>query len=178
MMGMVLTTHAGLLDATRLHVAGRGQQVRVLDVAVLLAMGVVTASLASFVKLRLGIPGHAIILSVLPISVGLALVPRYGAGTLMSLTAAMAMMAYREMALPVGGGPGAVTSMLAAGLAANLVALIARGGFKFLSFQPLVGKPFSEWFRYAVVTYPLAGAVAGLVCALMLFRVTSRRTAG
>lgn len=164
-------------------------------------MGVVTASLASFVKLRLGIPGHAIILSVLPISAGLATVPRYGAGTVMSLMAIATIAVFRAMGLPIGGGPGAVTSMLAvgpimdvvlarargwhlhvglllAGLIANIVALVARGGLKLLSFQPLVGRPFGEWFRSAVVSYPLSGAAAGVICALALFRFTTNRNAG
>jgi hypothetical protein len=153
------------------------------------------------VKLRLGIPGHAIILSVLPISAGLAIVPRHGTGTAISVTAFATMTLFRALAWPVGGGPGAVASMLAAGpafdlalarargwrlhaaflvagVAANLIALVARGGLKLLSIQPLVGRPFSEWFRYAIVTYPVSGAVAGLLCALVMFRVgRTRRSA-
>ncbi len=199
MFKLLLATHDGLIDASRLPVTARpGAPVRTRDVAVMVIMGAITATVASFVRLRLGIPGHAIILSVLPISAGLAVVPRHGTGTVISLTAFGTMTLFKALAWPVGGGVGAVASMLAAGpafdlvlaratgwrlhigflvagIAANLIALVARGGLKLLSIQPLVGRPFSEWFSYAIVTYPVSGAVAGLLCALVMFRVTRGR---
>ena len=53
----------------------------------LMLMGVAAASSATFLNRSLGIPGHAILRIVFPMTLGLALVPRHGGGILMSASA-------------------------------------------------------------------------------------------
>ena len=137
-------------------------------VALLLA-GAAAGCLSCLVRLHLGIPGHAILRAMVPIALGLALVPRRGAGSLMGAGALTAALAAG------GGGIGATTSLLLlgpaidvalsrgrhvylalvlAGVASNLVAFAVRG----------------NWTPLSAVTYPVCGALAGLVAAAALFR--------
>ena len=58
-------------------------------------LGLVSAALHTWAKLRLGIPGHSAVLWLTPIIVGRRLVPMRGAGTACSTTMAVGMYAFR-----------------------------------------------------------------------------------
>lgn len=163
------------------------------EAAALVVCGLVAAYGVMVLDFSLRLPGHSILRAVLPMSVGLALVPRRGAGVSMSAVAlgASCLGAF-------GGwfhlGAGSTTSLVlvgplldlagrwgrqrgrlvaafaVAGLATNVVALVARGGSKLL-FQD--GRPFASWVTTAAWSYPLCGLVAGTVAAIICFRMRS-----
>lgn len=163
------------------------------EIAVPLLCGSMAALLTAFMMLPLQIPGHAIIRSVFPMALGLALVPRHGTGLCMAGGALGTLWCLRVTSLATTGA-GAATSLLAtgplldlallgarsgwqlylgivvAGIASNLVAFVVRGGFKALLPVPLEGRHYADWLGQAAFTYPLCGAVAGLASALIWFR--------
>jgi hypothetical protein len=72
-----------------------------------------------------------------------------------------------------GTGTGAYTSLVCtgvvSGLIANLMALYVRSGFK--SFLKINIFDFNTWFQTAAFTYPICGLLAGLLCALLVFKL-------
>jgi hypothetical protein len=166
-----------------------------LELALLFVMGVAAAAAALFGQYKLQIPGHAIIRVVFPIALGLALVPRRGAGATMGVVAAGATIAFSGLRLD-STGVGAITSLLlsgvvldyaasrarsgwplyaglaSAGLTINVVAFGAKAASKLLGVSG--GGPWETWWPRAVVSYPLCGLAAGLVCAIVLFRFRRR----
>lgn len=195
-----LALHPGLASAGRLpRLLGARTSLSALEIAALLLLGVGAAVVSATVRLQLRIPGHAILLTVFPMALGLALVPRHGAGVCMGL-GAFGTAWLCEIAGFGRFRPGAMTSlcatgplldlallgarrgwrlylgMIAAGLASNLIALVVRGGFKALLPEPLEGRPFSVWLAEAAITYPVCGMLAGLVSAVVWFRFRSRST--
>lgn len=198
MAAEVFQVHSGLLTATRFAARGRTDaRISAAEVATLLLAGATAAAATGFVRLGLGIPGHAIVLSVLPMALGLALVPRRLSGVVMSGGALGTAGALSAAGL-THYGVGAVTSMglagplmdvallgavpgwrlylrlVTAGLAANLVAFVQRGGSKLLDLDQPGTRLFQAWFSQAMVTYTLSGAVAGLIGALCWFEFRSR----
>ena len=190
MLTVLLGWHPGLASAGRVpHVPATGRVLGVAEVAVLLLCGAGAALISAYARLSLGIPGHAIIRSVFPMALGLALVPRRGAGFCMGSGALATVFCLRFLGLPQSG-VGATTSLVltgplldialmgaasgwrlylgfvSAGLVSNLVALVVRGGAKELLPLPLAGRPFAEWLAQAAFTYPLCGALAGLISSL------------
>jgi hypothetical protein len=146
--------------------------------------GAATALMTSYVKLNLGIPGHAIVLAVLPIALGMAFVPRRFAGSIMSASAAATMAAIGHT------GFGAIASMLAigvldlalrkarpgitlcgafilAGFAGNVVARVATK----LTLVDSGLVVFSAWWAHSLVSYAVCGAFAGLVSVAMWFHL-------
>lgn len=125
------------------------------ELAIIFISGVIAAGSVGLIELRLRIPGHAILHAVLPMALGLALVPRRWAGTGMSL-AAVATAAGLTRAGQGEFGAGAWTSLTTlgpamdlllasrwgrawpavsvgvAGLLANAAAFVAKGTEKFL----------------------------------------------
>ena len=79
--------------------------------------------MTSYVKLNLGIPGHAIVLTVLPFAFGMALVPRRWSGSIMAGSALATML------LSGHTGLGAIGSMVATGVLLDLALRKAKGGF-------------------------------------------------
>ncbi|HVY45913.1 MAG TPA: hypothetical protein VHB21_08545 [Minicystis sp.] len=163
------------------------------DVALLAATGVATAVLGATVKLRIGVPGHAILTTVLPLSCGLALVPRRRAGTLMgavglatmialgetsfgAMTALFATGALLDVAL-ARAKPGVrlYGAFVAAGAAANLLAFVGRGVGKVLGFSG-TGGALEVWYGRAILPYLACGAVAGLASAAAWFHLRGRRS--
>lgn len=124
-------------------------------------------------------------------AIGLALVPRRGAGCVMGAAAAIAIGVFRVSgATGEGMSLGATTSLIAtgpildwtlrhasggwrlyalfaaAGLASNLLALIVRGGSKIF----LQGwEVFTLWMQRAALSYVVCGLLAGLISAGILF---------
>ena len=196
---MTFPVHPALADSTRLPLRVRaGDRLRAADILILMGAGLTAAVLATVLDHGLRIPGHSILRVVLPMSLGLAAAPRRMAGAVMGASALGA-----GAGLHFGGfatlGVGALTSLgltgplldvalwrvkrgwpvycgfAAAGLTANLAALVVRAGTKFIGWEPLGRRPLAEWLPHAMVTYTICGVLAGLVCALICFRL---RTGG
>jgi hypothetical protein len=149
-------------------------------------------------QLRLGVPGHAILRGVVPMALGLALVPRRSAGMVMScgagtMAALMLMGGYGrfqpaallsvlllgpvlDMAL-VGRPSGwrLYARFVAAGVLANFAAFAARFAVAFLGHRLQGGRQFIEFWPTALGSFVLCGAIAGLVSAALWFRLSSRR---
>lgn len=189
--------HDGLGAAGRLPSLARdARRISALEVVLLLLCGAAAAATVGYVKLGLRVPGHAIVLAVLPMTLGLSLAPRRLAGSIMSAGAfgAATMMA------GAGGsyGSGAMTSLclvgpmmdlaltgarsgwrlygglVVAGIAANLAALASRGAAKLLGLDLPDTRPFDTWWVQAALTYTLSGTLAGLAGALCWFQFRSR----
>ncbi|TWT58109.1 hypothetical protein KOR42_14800 [Thalassoglobus neptunius] len=163
------------------------------EAAVLVFAGLMAATASMFIELNLKVPGHAILRSVFPMLCGLSIVPRRGAGTLMSIVALVFVGGFYAGGLLRGMSIGALTSLTTigpaldfalrrtkspgqiflgcalAGMVANLLALLTRGGAKFLGLEALGKKPFEVWFGSAAMTYPICGLAAGLLSALVWF---------
>ena len=171
------------------------------EIGVLASIGVLTAVARGLFDVRLGIPGHSILLVVAPFVFGLACVPRRKAGALMGVSALAAAGVLRAAGVR-GIGAGAVTSLvltaalleaalrlasssravylwcIGAGLASNLAAFTVRLATKCLGAAPADAlRPVAAWWPRAIWTYPLSGAVAGLIAAFLLFRLHQSRGA-
>ncbi|HEU5170452.1 MAG TPA: hypothetical protein VFU46_07935 [Gemmatimonadales bacterium] len=172
------------------------------ELAALMLAGSGAALLTTFVDVRLGIPGHHIVLVMFPLALGVALVPRHLAGAIMSGSAATtaAGLAVAGVHLP---GVGALTglflagplldlalrrggdgwrlyaSFVAAGAFANVCAFLVRGTAKYLGFGgPAGGRGFAQWLPIATWTYALAGVLAGLLSAAAWFHLRARSDRG
>ncbi len=197
---------AGLLSlderlrlASRLPVlAGSRDSVRPVELATLMLAGTAAALLTHLLRLHLGIPGSSIVFAVAPLSLGVALVPRRGAGAAMSVTA-LAVSGVLALAGVRLDGVGALTSLVVtgplldvagrrsrtggslymgfvlAGATSNGAAFVVRGAAKALGvFGGMAGGGFHVWWPRALVTYAIAGIVAGLVSAAAWFRLRGR----
>jgi hypothetical protein len=196
MFAPTLPRHPGLSSTTRLGpIVSDETSATVRDWLILLSAGILAACASTFLDINLRrIPGHAILRVVFPMAVGLALVPRRGAGTVMGSSAlvtgvALRMSGFKEDAL----GLGALTSLVAtgpmldwtlrranggwrqnvsfalAGLASNLLALIARGTAKAVGWERAGSRPLIEWLSQAALTYVACGLLAGLISGAVLF---------
>jgi hypothetical protein len=198
MFPAALRVHDGLFLSGRVPALSRpGRAVSALEIAALLATGAGAAVLATTLNFSLRIPGHAIVRSVFPMALGMALVPRRLAGSVMGASALATSGLLRLGG--AGMGAGALTSLcltgplldlallgarrgwrlylgfVLAGLGSNLAALVVRGGLKVLALGLADGRAADEWWRQAVLTYPLCGVLAGLLSALVWFQFRGRR---
>lgn len=176
------------LGRAMLSPAGTG----LLDVAILVMCGFAAAVMTALIDLNLRLPGHAILKVVLPLSLGMSLVPRRGAGVTMGASAGATLWGLSLLG-GSGVGPGAATSLLLlgplldvavrrvglgwrlyaafgmAGLTANLGAFLIRGGAK-VSGGGLAGtRMLPDWLSVAPVSYALCGLIAGFVSAVVFF---------
>ena len=164
----------------------------------LLSFGVLATLCMALLDLSLRIPGNAILRAVFPMALGLALVPRQCAGSVMGLGALASATVLKAGGMG-GLGFGALTSLaltgplldlglwraaegwrlyagfIVAGLGSNLAALLVRGGTKLLGLEHLAARPAVEWWPVAVGTYALCGALAGLLSAVVWFRFSADR---
>lgn len=166
------------------------------ELGLLLGIGIATACARCLVNLNLGLPGHSIVLIVLPIAFGTALVRRRCAGTVMGVSAAATAASFRFFAIGHVVGPGALTSLAVTGIAfdlwmailrreksvypawvfaavtANLIAFAVRAVTKLTGVWQGVGigavRP--AWFARAVVSYSLCALIAGLLSAWICFK--------
>ena len=193
----LFVVHDGLAAAARFPSLSRHpRRISVLEVALLLGCGAAAAALSGFVKLRLGIPGHSIVLAALPMALGLSLAPRRGAGALVSAGAlgSASMLAFAGASFGSGsfasltllgpmmdlalrgvnsGGFRVYGALVLSGVITNLLALASRAGSKLLGLD-VGGRPFDGWWLQAMVTYTLAGLIAGLLGAVCWFHVRRR----
>src|SRR5215470_5155154 len=129
MFAAALRVHDGLRTAGRVPALARpGRALSVAEVAILLLIGAAAAVATATLDFSLRIPGHAIIRSVFPMALGLALVPRRLAGSLMAASAAATTLALRAGGHGVGAG--AVTSLCLTGPFLDLALLGARQGWR------------------------------------------------
>lgn len=190
----LFATHEGLAASTRLPAHLRTSKgLFALEMGLLILAGATASLLTAYVNYKLRIPGHAILRAVLPMSLGLALVPRRMAGTVMGFSALVTMLILSagSVATP---GLGAITSLCLtgplldaalwqarkgwrvylgfalAGLASNLIAFSIRSVPKILGMDLPDTRSLEEWWLLALLTYGLCGILAGLLSAFILFR--------
>jgi hypothetical protein len=194
MLAKTFAPQLSLRTSSRLPAISRADTVSLSEFVCLLLCGALAAAAIGFLHLSLRIPGHAILRGVLPLSFGLALVPRRWAGIIMSIgagTCAAAMSAAQLGSFPAT----AMLSMLAlgpvmdlallgkatgwrlyarfivAGAIANLLALgLKMAGFR-LAIEMGGGGQFARFPWYVLLaSYVLCGALAGLIGAAVCFR--------
>lgn len=193
--------HDGLVAAGRLPSFARARRISAMEVLLLVLCGAAAATTVGFVKLGLRIPGHSIVLSVLPMALGLSLAPRRLAGSIMS-AGAFGTAAFLSASGAASYGSGAFTSLcligpmmdaalsgartgwrlyaglILSGVCANLLALGSRAAGKLLGLDLAGARPFDSWWLQAAVTYSLSGLVAGLVGAACWFHLKGGSEAG
>jgi len=200
MLFNILAVHEGLFTSSRLpSLAHPGRRVAGIEVAVLISMGIGAGLMSLLPDFHLRIPGNAILRSVFPMALGLALVPRQLGGSIMGASALAT--AFSLKAAGFGGfGAGAMTSLglagplldiallwagrnwqlylaiVLSGLGSNLIALLVRGGLKALTFDGT--RPLEDWWMQAIITYPVCGILAGLMSAFVWFQLRGPRKAG
>lgn len=192
----------GLMGAARFPSLVRSEQrISVVELLLLLLCGATAAAAVGLIKLGLGIPGHSIVLSALPMALGMALAPRrmagclmsagalgtaglltvtgagsFGSGSFVSLSLLGPMM---DIALEgVRGGRRVYAALVMAGLATNLLALASRALPKIMGLDLAGARPFDLWWLQASVTYTLSGIVAGLLGAACWFHFNDRKSSG
>ena len=191
--------HEGLTATARVpSLARTGGRVSAIELLVWLVSGAVAAEAVGMAKLGLGIPGHSIVLAVLPLALGLSLAPRHLAGSVMSTGAlGTAWMLQSGGAASFGSGAfvslcllgpmmdlalrnarsgwRVYTALVLAGTATNLTALASRAATKVLGLD-IGGRPFDSWWLQAMGTYTASGIVAGLVGAFCWFHFNDRKS--
>ncbi len=196
MRSAALPVRTGARAGSRLPSLARTDgDVAATELVVLSLLGAAAGCLAALVKLHLRVPGHQIIFSVFPMALGVALVPRRAAGTIMGASALVAALALRGAGLGEMGG-GAWASLLAAGplldlalagargglrlyaafilagLGANLLALAVRAALKLSAGA--AGPEWARWWPRAGATYLVSGLLAGLLSAAAWFHFRDR----
>jgi ABC-type Co2+ transport system permease subunit len=201
MLAGVLRVHEGLLTSGRVPSLARpGRAISAIEIGVLMLLGAAAAAATMLLNLQLRIPGHAILQSVFPMALGMALVPRRLAGSIMGVSALATALCFQVGG--AGGGPGAITSLaltgplldvallgarqpwrlylgfVLAGLGSNLVAFFVRWSFR--AIEPGTrggggGRSTAEWLAVASWTYVVCGILAGLISALVWFHLRPRR---
>lgn len=188
---IILGRHDGLLSHRRLAWRDQAGGRLALDEAVLLLIcGIAAAMLTDLIEFKLRLPGHAILRAVLPLSIGMALVPRRGAGTIMGVASLATSLVLRSSGGSEGGlgsitsttllgplldlwlsrarsGPWIYVGIIVAAVCANLLALGVQLGVKSFGGG---GRSLGGWLPLALATYPACGALAGLVSAISAFR--------
>lgn len=126
--------------------------------------------------------------------------PRRKAGTIMGGSALLTTFLLHLVVGPgLGLSFGAMTSLLAtgplldwslrnapsgwrlyaafatAGLCANLLACLVRGGANWTGLEAFGKQPFALWFSRAILIYPVCGIIAGLLCAALWFSMRQER---
>lgn len=196
MFSHALAPHQGLVQSRRLPNSGlHDAQPTTLELFWLLGFGVLAATSVGLLEFSLKIPGHAILRAVFPLVCGLAMVPRRGAGTTMSISAGITGM-FMHWGHWGDLSAGSFTSLIATGpmldlalrnaqagwriylkvalvgMAANWLALGARLAASTVGVNPLRGH---SSFVYRSFTYTLCGILAGLICAAIFFRFNPRQ---
>jgi len=199
MLTYAFSTRTSLQDASRLPVWSRSTRVSAAELGLLLACGALAAmAVAALQQVRFQVPGHAILRGVIPMALGLALVPRRSAGTAMSVGAgvtaafitlggfgriqAPAMLSVLLLGpvldLALAGQPTAwrlYARFIVAAVAANVLAFGLRFALALAGWQLGGGAGFRSFWPVALMWFVICGAIAGLVSAALWFRLSSRR---
>ena len=197
MRAAVLSFHSALGSARRWRpLEQTDRTISAMELAVLVVLGVGSAVASAVMTRGLKIPGHNIVRVVLPMALGLALVPRRGSASVMGV-GGLAGGTVITLAGVRGLGFGAATSLAVTGfimdlaligarsgrsiyvrlalaaVAANMLAFLAKASEKLWFPKPMEGQPFWEWLPKAIVSYPVCGILAGLIGAAACFRFTA-----
>jgi hypothetical protein len=187
-------TRSNLRAASRLPTLSDAAKVSAVEIACLLACGALAALATGLLHWQLRVPGHAILRGVLPIALGLALVPRRSAGMVMSVGATLTAGAMSwghigrfppaAMLGILAFGPvldvalsGQVRGwrlylrMAAAGAVANLLAFAIRFATAVGGWDISGPRYFMSFWSTALVTFILCGLIAGLISAAVWFRL-------
>jgi hypothetical protein len=195
MASLSLPIHPGLSAGSRFGVLTTpGARSAVLGWGILLGLGLGTALATLFLRSPIRVPGHVILYTVLPLSLGLALVPRHLAGSVVSGSAFLLVLGFQWAGVPGMGLP-AQLSMLLTGPLFDLATLGAKPGWRLYGQLTLAGL-LSNLAAYAsrpllglwglsggggrvgwdvVASFAACGLVAGLVGALCWFRLSPRQ---
>jgi hypothetical protein len=163
------------------------------EAAVLSTLGVLAAAMTLLGNLGLSLPGHAILRGTLPFVLGISLVPRRGAGTLMSIAAGLTFVTAHVTGVGMPNAA-ATAGVLALGPALDVLLSASRGGrilylraalaglianllafgFRFLTASLMAEasgtKNFLAFWPTALLSFALFGAVAGLISGIAWFR--------
>jgi hypothetical protein len=195
MQSIVFAPQSSLRASSRLPALSRSASVSAMEVACLVACGVLAALAIGFLHHSLRMPGHAIIRGALPMAMGLALVPRRSAGTVMAIGAgitAAGLTAMNVGSFPVPAmlsvlvlGPVLDVALIGqstgwrlyvkfvlAGAIANLLAYALKVAGVWLGIGIFSGGGYFARLSLAAViaSYVLCGALAGLLGAAVCFR--------
>ncbi|MCA9203006.1 MAG: hypothetical protein KDA59_08165, partial [Planctomycetales bacterium] len=119
-----------LADYGRFPALARPEQtIHLTEIVLLVSLGVCAAALTQWWDMNLGVPGHAILRVVFPISLGMALVPRRGAGATAGMVGMGTSLAIQGLRLG-SAGEGAMTSLALTGLLLDGVASQVRRGWQ------------------------------------------------
>lgn len=196
MLDLALKPYPWMAGAGRLPTVGDARgSITVAEWIALGGCGILAGVSSVVLDFQLRLPGHAILRVVLPLMLGLSLVPRRGGGSLMSAAGALTALTFAALGW-TGRSPGAMTSLLligpaldvalrwsqsagwrlyvwfaAAALTANAAAFAVRlGSAALLEFGPHGRNIVNHW-PLAVVSYAVFGAAAGLISAAICFRL-------
>jgi hypothetical protein len=202
MLAAAFAPQSGLRDSSRLRAISHSTGISAAELASLFACGVLAALAVGFVHPSLRVPGHAILRGAIPMAMGLALVPRRLSGLVMAIgagiTAAAMSFAHvgtfpaTSMVSVLALGPVLDLALLgrsagwrlylrfaAAGAVANLLAFALKlAGFK-LGIEMAGGGgggggQLMNFGSFAIVSFLLCGALAGLISAAIWFRASRR----
>jgi hypothetical protein len=195
MLATAFAPQMSLRNSSRVPVISRAAGISATELLCLLACGGLAAVAVGFLHLSFRVPGHAILRGALPMSLGLALVPRRLAGVVMSIGAGITSTAMSvghvgifpptAMLSVLALGPVLDVAMLGqskgwrlyarfviAGAAANLLAFVLKMAGVTLAIEAVRGGgQFQGFGSMAVVSYFLCGALAGLLGAVVWFRI-------
>jgi hypothetical protein len=169
------------------------------EIVLLLLCGAAAAAANGLLRTGLRIPGNAIVMSMLPMALGLALAPRRSAGFIMGAGALGTALTLSTIGVGhIGSGSfislcliGPVmdfavkkvrsgwrlyAGLVLAGICTNFLALASRAASKLVGFDLDGMRPFGSWWTQAAITYTLSGAVAGLICALCFFHLRKEQS--
>lgn len=182
-----------LQSASRLPQIATSARISQAELACLFACGAVAALCVGMIHLPVRLPGHAILRGALPMALGFALVSRRLSGSVMSLSATMV-----SAAMATGGigrfPPAALLSVAIlgpaldalvtdvksrqvylrfalAGAGANLIAFAARLAMTSLGWDLPGAQQFTSFWSFALLSFLLCGAFAGLLSSAIWFRL-------
>jgi hypothetical protein len=193
----MLAPAANLKRSTRLaELLNPSERISWLEFAELFACGALAALAVFAIHLSFRIPGHAILRAVFPMAAGLAIVPRRGAGLIMTIAAALtagilhwgnigeiqpaalvsllALGPLLDLAMlgqPLGWR--LYSRVIAAGIAANIIAFTTRIAITGLGYETPGSHQMERLGWLVPASFLLCGAIAGLVSAFAWFRLRS-----
>ncbi|MCA9075939.1 MAG: hypothetical protein KDA93_13000 [Planctomycetaceae bacterium] len=201
-MPTIGTVNQPLSERSRLGRVGAADgRIGVSDLAILAGCGFAAAVMTALIDLNLRLPGHAILKVVLPLSLGMSLVPRRGAGLAMGASAGVTLGGMSVFG-GTGVGPGAAASLLilgplldaasrrvrpgwrlygafaVAGLTANLGAFVVRGLTKASGGGWAGTRLLHDWLSVAPVSYAACGLIAGFVSTAIFFGTGDPKSTG
>jgi hypothetical protein len=193
-MASAFANKPNLRTSSRLPSLSQEASVTLAEVACLLACGAVAILAVGLLRLPIRIPGHAVLRGVLPMAMGLALVPRRSAGSIMAVGAAITALGMSWGG--IGRFPAAaVLSVVAlgpvfdlvssstaqgwrlyarfavAGAVANLAGFAMRWAMATFGWELADSRQFASFWSPALVSFIVCGAMAGLVSAGFWFRL-------